>query len=74
MRSWDLLHFAEVLLRYPLLPALLLPVIAVLFGAGRAMGLPLLFWHEHAGPRFLAGLGSTLLAAEMFFVSYSAGR
>ena len=62
-----------MLLRYPLLPALLLPVIAVLFGAGRTMGLPLLFWHEHAGPRFLAGLGSTLLAAEIFFVGYLLG-
>ncbi len=61
-------HFASALLGHPLLPALLLPVIAVLFGAGRGIGLPLLFWHEDRGPRFLAGLASTLLAAQVFFI------
>jgi hypothetical protein len=62
--------FASALLGHPLLPVLLLPVIAALFGAGRAMGLPLLFWHEHRGPRFLAGLASTLLAAHVLFIIY----
>jgi hypothetical protein len=68
-----LLHlgqFASALLGHPLLPMLLLPVIAVLFDAGRGIGLPLLFWHEDRGPRFLAGLASTLLAAHLFFISY----
>jgi hypothetical protein len=68
-----LAHFASALLGHPLLPVLLLPVIAVLFGAGRAMGLPLLFWHEHRGPRFLAGLASTLLAAHVLFIIYLLG-
>src|SRR5579862_9375065 len=66
----DVARFFQVFLRHPLLPAVLAPVVAILFGAGRRFGLPLLFWHERPGRQALAGLSTTLLAADVFFVTY----
>ncbi len=57
-------------LREPALLLAWLVVVAILFGAGKPMGLPMLFWNEFAGRRYLAGLASTLLTAEIAFVLY----
>lgn len=58
------------MLRHPI--ALLAPglVVAILYGAGKAMGLPTLFWNERDLHGFLAGLAATLLAAESFLAAY----
>jgi hypothetical protein len=66
----DVVRFLQLFLRHPLLAAALAPVVAMLFGAGRRFGLPLLFWHERPARQALAGLAATLLAAEVFFVTY----
>src|SRR5262249_51259821 len=66
----DIGHFIQLWLRHPVLVALLAVVVAILLGAGRGLGLPLLFWHERRAPQLLAGLATTLLAAEVFFVAY----
>ena len=65
-----LVYFLEIMLRHPI--AILAPglVVAILYGAGKAMGLPRLFWNERPLNCFLAGLASTLLAAESFLVAY----
>ncbi len=65
-----LFHFVEVLLRHPIVVGALALVVAILSGAGKAVGLPRLFWHERRLYRFLAGLTTTLLAAESFLVTY----
>jgi hypothetical protein len=64
------IRFLEILLRHPLLLAAPTVVAAILCGAGRGLGLPLLFWHERRGPQALAGLAATLLVAETCFVAY----
>jgi hypothetical protein len=54
-----------LLLRHPALLGELLVLVAILvFAAGRAFGIPLLFWHEDPGPQFLAGLATTLAVAQ----------
>lgn len=46
-------------------------IIAIIFlGLGRGFGLGRLFWHEQRLEQGVAGLGATLLASELFFVSY----
>ncbi len=65
-----LFHFVEVLLRHPIVVGALALVVAILSGAGKAVGLPRLFWHERRLYRFLAGLTTTLLAAESLLVTY----
>jgi hypothetical protein len=59
-----------VWLREPVLLVSWLLVVGVLFGAGKAVGLPMLFWNERPWRRFAAGVGSTLLTAEISFVLY----
>jgi hypothetical protein len=70
VRMSDALVMAQCLLRHPVLIAEILLLAGVLFGAGRAVGLPLLFWHERRGDQFLAGLSATVLMGEVFFVAY----
>jgi hypothetical protein len=66
----DVVVFSQLLLRHPLLIGESALVVAVLFGAGRAFGLPLLFWHERRARQFLAGMAATLAMAEILFVAY----
>ena len=70
----ELLGFAQCFLRHPILIAEVLLVVLALFGAGRAVGLPLLFWHEWRGAQILAGMSATLLMGEVLFVAYLADR
>jgi hypothetical protein len=70
----DVLTFSQLLLRHPLLIGEGALVVAVLFGAGRALGLPLLFWHERLARQFLAGVAATLAMAEILFVAYLSDR
>jgi hypothetical protein len=58
------------LLRHPLLLVALLLLFEILLGAGRPLGLRLLFWHEDAKPQWKAGAASTLLVAVILFVAY----
>jgi len=59
-----------VWLREPILLLTWSVVVLAVVGVGRAMGLPLLFWHERKNHSFWAGLAATLLTAEVFFVIY----
>lgn len=61
---------ARVFLAAPLVTAVPLVVLAVLLGAGRALGLPRLFWHEVRFQQCLAGAGALLLGAESLLVVY----
>src|SRR5262249_40975550 len=45
-------------------------VVAALYGAGRAAGIPRLFWNQNPGRRFLAGLATTFLAVQCFVDAY----
>jgi len=65
-----LFHFVEVLLRHPIVVGTLALVVAILLGWGKTVGLPRLFWHERPLYRLLAGLATTLLAAESLLVTY----
>src|SRR5260370_21383798 len=66
----QLLYFAEAMLRHPIVIIPPTLVFAILCGAGKAFGLPRLFWNERWGMRFYAGFAATLLAAEAFLVAY----
>jgi Patatin-like phospholipase len=59
-----------VWLREPLLLIGWAVMLGIVLGAGRSVGLPLLFWHERAASAFLAGLAATLFTAETFFVLF----
>src|SRR5262249_53781512 len=66
----QLFDFAVAMVRHPIViipPAL---VVAMLYGAGKALGLPRLFWNERPRYRFSGGVATTLLAAESFLVAY----
>ncbi len=41
----------------------------VFLGAGRSLGLPRLFWHEHAGKQGIIGFTSMLLVNGLFYIS-----
>ena len=68
----DLLQFTQTLMRHPSLVAEVALLVAILLGAGRALGLPLLFWHERWGAQLFAGLSATLLVGEILLVTYLA--
>jgi hypothetical protein len=61
---------AAALLREPVVLLLWAAVVGIVLGAGRPLGLPLLFWHERWVVAFVAGAASTLLTAELFFVLF----
>lgn len=58
------------LLRQPVVLAALGGVTAVLWGVGRAVGLPTLFWHERARVQTRAGRACALLVAHGLFVLF----
>lgn len=64
------LDFLASLLRYPVPFAALALVVAPLWNVGRAIGLPLLFWHEQPPARRMAGAAVTLHAAAVTFVVF----
>ncbi|HYC22019.1 MAG TPA: hypothetical protein VEI94_04920, partial [Candidatus Bathyarchaeia archaeon] len=68
----DLLQFIQTFLRHPSLVAEVALLVAILLGAGRALGLPLLFWHERWDAQLFAGLSATFLVGEILLVTYLA--
>src|SRR5262245_37471778 len=75
MLSWDYLRDSGLFLwdyaQYlPLLVVLILVPLLVTGNLGRSYGVPLLFWHERAYPRFMAGAAVTLLFVHQFFSGY----
>ncbi len=59
------------IIRRPLLLAIVAIVLLMAWGLiGRYFGVPDLFWHENKAVQFLAGLGATLLLAQVCFVAY----
>jgi hypothetical protein len=66
----DVLCVLGISLREPVLLLAMTVVIAGVLGAGRAVGLPLLFWHERPREQLEAGAASTMLLAEIVFVIY----
>ena len=64
--------YLALLARHPLLIGESVILVAVLFGAGRTFGLPLLFWHELRWRQAIAGAASTMAAAEILFTIYLA--
>lgn len=66
---WD--HFVRGFCHH--LPLLLLAVLVLLLlsgAVGRGLGVPLLFWHEAAWPRFFAGFAVAMFFATLFFVGF----
>jgi hypothetical protein len=61
---------ARVFLAAPLVTAVPFVFLVILLGAGRAFGLPRLFWHEGVRQQFLAGVGALLVGAESILVVY----
>ncbi len=58
-----LIYFAEAMLRHPIVlvpPSL---VLAILYGAGKAFGLPRLFWNERRLYRFYGARALSILFA-----------
>ncbi|HMK73697.1 MAG TPA: patatin-like phospholipase family protein [Myxococcaceae bacterium] len=61
---------ARVFLAAPLVTAVPIVFLVILLGAGRAFGLPRLFWNEGLRQQFLAGVGALLVGAEGILVVY----
>ncbi len=66
----DLVLVLQRLSSQPVLLGELGLIVAILYGAGKGFGLPLLFWHESFGVQLIAGLAATACVAEVFFVTY----
>jgi hypothetical protein len=71
VRDFAWYGFAETLGRHLVLAALLaLPAAILLLRLGRALGIPLLFFHEDRRKQILAGFAVALLGSEIFFVNF----
>ncbi|MCI0414554.1 hypothetical protein L0222_17390 [bacterium] len=61
---------SEWFLKYPLLFLSAAAIIGILYGFGRGLGLPYLFWHETKWLQFFAGVGLAWLLTDLSAVGY----
>ena len=66
----DVLRVLQRLSEQPVLAGEIALVAAILYGAGKAAGVPLLFWHERQGIQVIAGASVALFVGEVLLVTY----